>query len=118
LYEELGSGWSIVISDSLSRFISSLGEERALKLIPSVLAKVRQHGSAGVSLTSDIHSKATLAQLYSLFDLIVEMKIEAGERLERMLRISKYRLGGHTDKWMPFQILDQGILLQTNVGNR
>ncbi len=113
-YEELGSGWSIVIFDSLSTLISTIGEETALRLVPSVLAKVRQHGSAVVSLTSGIHSPSTLAQLYSLFDLIVEMKIEAGERLERMLRITKYRLGSHPEVWMPFQILDQGIMLRMN----
>jgi archaellum biogenesis ATPase FlaH len=107
-------GMSIVIFDSLSTFISTVGEERALRLIPSVVAKVRQHGSAVVSLTSGIHSESTLAQLNSLFDLIVEMKIEAGEHLERMLRITKYRLGSHPDRWIPFQILDQGLMLQSN----
>ncbi len=116
-YEELGGGWSIVIFDSLSTFISTVGEERALRLIPSVVAKVRQHGSAVVSLTSGIHAESTLAQLYSLFDLIVEMKIEAGEHLERMLRITKYRLGSHPDQWIPFQILDQGLTLQSNRSN-
>ena len=116
-YEELGGGWSIVIFDSLSTFISTLGEERALRLIPSVVAKVRQHGSAVVSLTSGIHAESTLAQLHSLFDLIVEMKIEAGEHLERMLRIAKFRLGSHPDRWIPFQILDQGLMLQSNRSN-
>ncbi len=118
LYEELGAGWSLVIFDSLSTFVSTVGEERALRLIPSVIAKVRQHGSAVVSLTSGIHANSTLGQLYSLFDLIVEMKIEAGEHLERMLRITKYNLGSHPDKWIPFQILDQGIMLQTGRGNK
>ncbi len=58
-YEELGGGWSIVIFDSLSTFISTVGEERALRLIPSVVAKVRQHRSAVVSLTSGIHAEST-----------------------------------------------------------
>jgi len=116
-YEELSGGWSIVIFDSLSTFISTVGEERALRLIPAVVAKVRQHGSAVVSLTSGIHAESALAQLYSLFDLIVEMKIEAGEHLERMLRITKYRLGSHPDQWIPFQILDQGLTLQSNRSN-
>lgn len=116
-YEELGAGWSMVIFDSLSTFISTVGEERALRLIPSVVAKVRQHGSAVVSLTSGIHAQSTLNQLYSLFDLVVEMKIEAGEHLERTLRINKYRLGNHPDRWIPFHILDQGIMLQAGGSN-
>ena len=109
LYDELGSGWSIVILDSLSTIIAMLGEERALRLIPTVAAKTRQHGSAVVSLTSGIHAQSTLNQLNSLFDLVVEMQIEAGEHLRRKLRITKYVLGKHQDGWIPFRILDQGI---------
>ena len=116
LYEEIGSGWSVVIFDSLSTLISIVGVETTLRLVPSVLAKVRQHGSAVVSLTSGIHSESTLAQLYSLFDLIVEMRIEAGEHLERMLRIVKYSFGSYQNEWIPFQILDQGIMLEANRG--
>jgi hypothetical protein len=44
------------------------------------------------------------------------LKIEAEEPLERTLRISNYRLGSHPDEWIPFQILDQGIMLQANRG--
>jgi KaiC/GvpD/RAD55 family RecA-like ATPase len=112
LYEELGAGWSIIIFDSLSTLIGMIGEERAIRLVPSIVAKVRQHGSAVVTLTSEIHSKSTLAKLSSLFDLVVEMQVEAGENLERRLRISKYTLGHHPDTWMPFRILDQGIIMQ------
>ena len=36
--------------------------------------------------------------------------------MERMLRISSYRLGSHPDEWIPFQILDLGIMLQANRG--
>jgi hypothetical protein len=113
LYEEIGSGWSVVIFDSLSTLISIVGVETTLRLVPSVLAKVRQHGSAVVSLTSGIHSESTLAQLYSLFDLIVEMRIEAGEHLERIV---KYSFGSYQNEWIPFQILDQGIMLEANRG--
>jgi archaellum biogenesis ATPase FlaH len=115
LYDELsGAGWSIVIFDSLSTLIGMIGEQRALRLIPSVLAKIRQHGSAIVTLTSGIHSQSTLAQLNSLFDLVVEMRIDAGEHIERKLRINKYTLGRHSDAWMPFSILDQGIAFRAD----
>jgi KaiC/GvpD/RAD55 family RecA-like ATPase len=110
-YEELGAGWNVVIFDSLSTLIGMIGEERALRLIPSVAAKIRQHGSAVVSMTSGIHSESTLAQLHSLFDLVVEMRIEAGEHLNRELRIAKYTLGSHPDGWISFHMLDQGISL-------
>ena len=116
LYNELGSGWSIVIFDSLSTIIATLGEEIALRMIPSVLAKIRQHGSAVVSLTSGIHPESTLNRLHSMFDLVVEMQIEANEEhLQRKLRVTKYTLGNHSDSWIPFRILDEGIILQTDV---
>lgn len=118
LYEELEGTWSVVILDSLSTLISMVGEERALKLLPPFLARTRQHGAAIVSLTSGIHPSPTLTRLSSLFDLVVEMRMEVEEQLERKLRISKFTEGHHPDQWIPYYIFDQGIALQVELENR
>ena len=64
------------------------------------------------SLTTDILEPRFQNALVSMYDGVLEMKIQEGpEGLERFVRIYSLRGQKHSTKWNRFDITDEGITM-------
>lgn len=98
------------IFDSLNTVVINSGEESALLLAQSLMARVAAHGYFGfITLTSGIHSGLFESSLRSLGMGVVELSIEvAPDSIRRRIRIPMFQ-APHKGYPIEFKIIDGKI---------
>jgi KaiC/GvpD/RAD55 family RecA-like ATPase len=112
----LKSAWegltkSCLLVDDLTSIVQEAGTDVTLKFLRQLLAKIKATETLGLfSFTTDILEPRFQNALVSMFDGVLEMKIQDGpEGLERYVRIYSLRGQKHSTKWNRFDITDEGI---------
>jgi len=99
-----------VIADSLTTLTSMIGEKTAIKTVRTIGSRVREVGGGVGTLCSAVHSESFQTEMATIFDLIIELRIDATKNaLQRSFRVAKYTEGSQPDSSIPFTITDQGI---------
>ena len=99
------------IVDSASSLVLEAGEEASRGFFQTFSAKIRAAGGLGLcTLVSGVHSQGFERFMRHLFDGVLEMKVEDVEdRLERFMRIFYLRGVRRDSRWIPFELLADGI---------
>jgi KaiC/GvpD/RAD55 family RecA-like ATPase len=108
-----GLAKACLLVDDLTSIAQEAGTDVTLKFLRQLLAKIRGTETLGLfSLTIDILDQRFQNALLSMFDGVLEMKIQEGrEGLERYIRIYSLRGQKHSTKWNRFEITDEGIVM-------
>ena len=104
---------SCLLVDDLTSIVQEAGTDVTLKFLRQLLAKIKGTETLGLfSLTTEILEQRFQNALVSMFDGVLEMKIQDGsEGLERYVRIYSLRGQKHSTKWNRFDITDEGIAM-------
>ncbi len=104
---------SCLLVDDLTSIVQEAGTDVTLKFLRQLLAKIKGTETLGLfSLTTDILEPRFQNALVSMYDGVLEMKIQEGpEGLERFVRIYSLRGQKHSTKWNRFDITDEGITM-------
>jgi len=108
---------SCLLVDDLTSIVQEAGTDVTLKFLRQLLAKIRGTETLGLfSLTTEILDQRFQNALLSMFDGVLEMKIQEGpEGLERYIRIYSLRGQKHSTKWNRFDITDDGIEMMPQI---
>ena len=100
-----------LILDSVSPLVLEAGEEASRGFFQTVSARTRAAGGLGLcTLVSGVHSQGFERFMRHFFDGVLEMKVEDVEdRLERFMRIFYLRGVRRDSRWIPFELLADGI---------
>ena len=106
------------IFDSLNTVVLNSGEESALLLVQSLMARVTAHGYFGfVTVTSGIHSRLFESSLRSLGVGVVELSMEVTpDGIRRRMRIPMFQ-AAHKTQPIEFEITDGKIQI-VHLGER
>jgi KaiC/GvpD/RAD55 family RecA-like ATPase len=106
------TGSCLVVDDS-ALLGQEAGEDTTLKFLRQLVANLRGMHSLGLfSVTTGILGRSFENSLLSIFDGVLEMKVEDGpDGLERLIRIYSLRGQKHSTKWTRFDITDEGIVV-------
>ena len=112
-----GLAKSCLVLDDLSVVAQEAGEDATIKFVRQLLAKLRAMQALGIiSMTTGIVDTRFQNSLLTMFDGVLEMKIQEGpEGLERYIRIYSLRGQKHSTKWTRFEITDEGIAMMPSV---
>jgi KaiC/GvpD/RAD55 family RecA-like ATPase len=112
-----GLAKSCLLVDDLTSIVQEAGTDVTLKFLRQLLAKIKATETLGLfSLTTEILEPRFQNALVSMFDGVLEMKIQDGpEGLERYLRIYSLRGQKHSTKWNRFDITDEGIQMLPHI---
>jgi KaiC/GvpD/RAD55 family RecA-like ATPase len=102
-----------VVFDSIDPFVLDTNEDVALKFFRTTLVRVKGKNATGsATLTTGVHSARFQAALRTIFQGILELKLEeARGKLQRFVRIFALKDAAHTTDWFPFQITEEGIMI-------
>jgi len=108
-----GLAKSCLLVDDLTSIVQEAGTDVTLKFLRQLLAKIKGTATLGLfSLTTEILEVRFQNALVSMFDGVLEMKIQEGsEGLERYVRIYSLRGQKHSTKWNRFDVTDEGITM-------
>lgn len=102
-----------IVFDSIDPFALDTNEDTALKFFRTTLVRVKAKNTTGsATLTTGVHSARFQASLRTIFEGVVELKLEEAQgKLQRFLRIFALKSAAHTTEWFPFQITENGIMI-------
>ncbi len=105
-----------LIFDSLDQLAIDASETPTFRFVLAACRVCKANSLAGCAVvTSSIHSPRFISMLRTAFEGVIELKLEdARGRLHRMLRIQTLKGAAHPTDLIPFDILDDGILIGTN----
>ncbi len=109
-----------VVLDSLTTLLLRSSESELLKLVQSLLARSKRVSAFSIfSLTSGNYSEHFVNVLRSLFDGVLELKVdESSGGLKRLLRVFSLKGTQHTTDWVRFSISDRGITIEEQLKTR
>ncbi len=115
-----GLGKPAVVLDSLTTLLLRTPESELLRLVQSLLVRLKRLGASSIfSLTSGNYSEHFVNVLRSLFDGVLELKVdESTGGLKRLLRIFSLKGTQHTSDWVRFSISDRGISIEEQLKTR
>ena len=104
-----------LVFDSIDPFALDASEDAALKFFRNTTARVKAKATTGsATLTTGVHSERFQTALRTVFQGIIELKLEeTSDGLERFLRIFALKGAAHTTNWYPFTITEDGIVIGT-----
>ncbi len=115
-----GLGKPAVVLDSLTTLLLRSNESELLRIVQSLLARLKSLGAFSIfSLTSGNYSEHFVDVLRSLFDGVLELKVdESSGGLKRLLRVFSLKGTQHTTDWVRFSISDRGISIEEPLKTR
>ncbi len=108
------------VFDSISEIAPMCNQDAVLTFLQTLTAKIRlQCGRSIFTVASGAHSSNFMNLLRTMFDGILEMKIdESGKEILRLLRLFSLKGAIHKTFWTPFEITSKGILLKGETETR
>ena len=108
------------VLDSISEITPMCNQDAVLNFLQILAARIRlQGGRAIFTVASDAHPCNFMNLLRSMYDGILEMKIdESGKEIKRLLRIFSLKGAIHKTTWTPFEITGKGIILKSETEAR
>ena len=103
------------VFDSISELVALSDKDSTINFLQVLTAKIRlEGGKALFTVASGAHEDYFMNLLRLTFDGILEMKLDdSGNELKRLLRVFSLKRIKHKTNWVPFEITDQGIVLNT-----
>lgn len=98
-----------VIFDSLTNLVMLVGEGHALKLMQTLNARGREVGNSMIVLTSGVHSSSFEVGMKTVSDLVVELRVDAADKVKRYFRVSKFTESKPNENWIQFEITSTGL---------
>jgi KaiC/GvpD/RAD55 family RecA-like ATPase len=108
------------VFDSISEITPMCNPDAVITFLQTLAAKIRlQSGKAIFTVASGAHSSNFMNLLRTMFDGILEMKIdESGKEIKRLLRLFSLKGATHKTFWTPFEITSEGIVLKGETETR
>jgi KaiC/GvpD/RAD55 family RecA-like ATPase len=108
------------VFDSISEITPMCNQDAILTFLQTLGAKIRlQCGRAIFAVSAGAHSSNFMNLLRTMFDGILEMKIdESGKEIKRLLRLFSLKGAIHKTFWTPFEITSKGIVLKGETETR
>ncbi len=96
----------LFILDSFSTILDYINEDFAIKVLNSIIARLRENEYWGFIVFEDgIHSEQFYNKIRHIMDCIVDFKIEEnGTQIKRFFRAFVYRYGKYDTKWHPLNL--------------
>jgi len=103
------------VLDSISEITPMCNQDTVLNFLQILAARIRlQGGKAIFTVASGAHPSNFMNLLRTMYDGILEMKIdESGKEIKRLLRIFSLKGAIHKTTWTPFEITSKGIVLKS-----
>ena len=108
------------VLDSISEISPMCNPDNILNCLQILAGRIRlQKGHALFTVASDAHPYNFMNLLRTMFDGILEMKIDdSGKEIKRLLRLFSLKGAIHKTTWTPFDITDHGIVLKSETEAR
>lgn len=98
------------VFDSISTLLLYADPQLAVKLIPVIIAKIKEANYTQVLILEEgVHDAKTINTLNYMADALIEFKIEDNQRF---LRISRMKKTEHKTEWVKFDITKKGIVIK------
>ncbi|MDA4129636.1 MAG: hypothetical protein OK457_02585 [Thaumarchaeota archaeon] len=113
-----GSGTSprpYFLFDSIDSLAIEVDETSVYKFLVAACRFCKTKSLSGcVTVTSGVHSPRFLSMIKSLFEGVIQLKLEeSATGIRRFLRVHTLRGAAHPTEFFPFEITDDGILIGT-----
>jgi len=101
----------VVVFDSFSDILIKNGDEKAVKFMQVMSAKLKDNGCMGLFvIVNDMHEFKTVTSLESICDGVISMNVN--EEGKRMIEIKKMKVTRHPLSKFEFKIRTTGIFMQ------
>jgi KaiC/GvpD/RAD55 family RecA-like ATPase len=102
------------IFDSISDLVALSDNDSVINFLQILTGKIRlEGGKALFTIATGAHDEHFIHLLRLTFDGILEMKLDdSGFEIKRLLRVFSLKGIKHKTSWTPFEITDNGIVLQ------
>lgn len=104
-----------LLFDNIDALAIEADETSAYKFLAGACRFCKTKSLSGcVTVTSGVHSPRFLSMIKSLFEGVIQLRLEdSGAGIRRFLRIHSLRGTAHPTEFFPFEITDDGILIGT-----
>jgi len=97
------------VFDSVSTLLLYADPALVVKLIPVVIAKIREAKYTQLLILEEgVHDEKTVTTLNYITDGLIEFKLEEDKRF---LRINRMKATKHSRNWVEFNVTEKGIIL-------
>lgn len=104
----------ILVVDTMTTLLLRSGEEEFLRFLEALLAQLKTAAVMSLfSLTPSGHSEKATSLIRSLFDGVLELKLdESTGSMRRLLRVFSLKGTPHKSDWLSFSISNEGLTVE------
>jgi len=115
-----GLDHTVLVVDTMTTLLSRTNEEEFIPFLQSLLDYLKNNGVLSLfSLTLGGHSDKLTTMIRSLFDGVLELKVdESTGSMRRLLRVFSLKETPHKSDWLSFSISNEGLAVEEPLQTR